>query len=284
MTSLPAVGDREFEKFQALIQSEAGIFLAPVKKALLVGRLSRRLRELSLHTFDEYYERVIADPEERVRMVDAICTNETHFFREPRHFEYLTDRLLPAIRAEAEAGRRDRRLRCWSAACSTGEEPYSLAMTFLSALPGFEVDILATDLSTKVLDRASAGLWSIEKAGEIPEPFRKAYMLRGHGDRSGLMKAGPEIRSVVRFQRVNLAGPEFPRLGPFDVVFLRNVLIYFGREVKLRVVERALGTLVPGGHLFLGHAESLAGLSLKVRAVLPTVYVPEAASRTEAAA
>jgi chemotaxis protein methyltransferase CheR len=268
------VSDRDFLRFQGLIHAEAGIWLAPVKKALLVGRLAKRLRELGLQSYGDYYERVVQDETERIRMLDCICTNETHFFREPRHFDYLAERIFPAWRADADAGRRPRRVRVWSAACSTGEEPYSIAMVLLAAFPsGWELEVLASDLSTKVLQRATAGIWPIAKAKEIPQDHLKAFMLKGHGAQEGLMKAGPEIRAVVRFARVNLVGEPWPA-SPFDLVFCRNVLIYFDRAGKLRVVERLLGHLAPGGYLFLGHAESLGGLTTRARPVVPTIYQP----------
>jgi chemotaxis protein methyltransferase CheR len=274
-----AVSERDFLRFQALIHGEAGIWLAPVKKALLVGRLAKRLRELGLRSYSEYYDKVLEDETERIRMLDCICTNETHFFREPRHFEFLTDRLFPAWRADADAGRRPRRIRAWSAACSTGEEPYTLAMVLLSAFPtGWELDVLASDLSTKVLDRAAAGIWSLDKAKEIPEPHLKTFMLKGYGAQEGLMKAGPEIRAIVRFARVNLVGDDWPSAPPFDLVFCRNVLIYFDRSGKIAVVERLLERLAPSGYLFLGHAESLGGFTARARPVVPTIYQPVARS------
>jgi chemotaxis protein methyltransferase CheR len=251
-----------------------------VKKALLVGRLARRLRALGLGSWAAYHERVVADPAERVRMIDCICTNETQFFREARHFEFLADRLFPAWRTEAEAGGRPRRIRAWSAACSTGEEPYSLAMSLLAAVPaGWDLEVLATDLSTRVLERAGAAVWPLERSHQIPEPFRRAFMLRGFGGQQGLMKAGPEIRALVRFARLNLVGEDWPAPGAFDLVFCRNVLIYFDRPTKERVVERLVERLAPGGHLFLGHAESLAGLTTRLRAVMPTVYVSTGPAR-----
>jgi len=270
-----AVSDRDFLRFQALIHREAGIWLAPVKKALLVGRLARRLRELGLVSYGDYFERVVEDEAEKIRMLDAICTNETHFFREPRHFEFLAERIFPAWRAEADAGRRPRRIRVWSAACSTGEEPYTIAMMLLSSFPaGWDLEVLASDLSTKVLDRAAAGVWPLEKSKEIPEEHLKAFMLRGYGAQEGLMKAGPEIRGIVRFARVNLVGDDWPAGPPFDLVFCRNVLIYFERQAKITVVERLVDRLAPQGYLFLGHAESLGGFTTKARPVLPTVYQP----------
>jgi chemotaxis protein methyltransferase CheR len=283
-SALASVSDRDFTRFQALINQEAGIWLAPVKKALLVGRLARRLRELGLASYAAYYDLVAQDERERIRMLDAICTNETHFFREPRHFEFLAEQVLPSWKAEADAGRRPRRVRVWSAACSTGEEPYSLAMALLAGLPGFEVEILATDLSTKVLARAEAALWSIEKAKEIPQAYLKAYMLKGYGSQDGLMKAGPEIRAPIRFSRLNLSHETYPGIGQFDLVFCRNVLIYFDRDTKEKVIGRLLDRLQPHGYLFLGHAESLGGSTGRARAIIPTVYAlsaPAGGSRDE---
>ncbi len=274
-----SVSDREFQRFQALIQREAGIWLAPVKKALLVGRLGKRLRQLALDSYADYYERVVADEAERVRMLDCICTNETHFFREPRHFEFLAERVFPAWRDEADAGRRPRRIRVWSAACSTGEEPYTIAMVLLAAFPGWKLEVLASDLSTRVLERAAAAVWPLEKSKEIPEPHLKAFMLKGYGAQEGLMKAGPEIRAIVRFARVNLVGEAWPSAPPFDLVFCRNVLIYFDRRSKIAVVERLIERLDAGGYLFLGHAESLGGFTARARPVLPTVYQPAARIR-----
>src|SRR6185369_14070286 len=184
---------REFRLFQALIQREAGIHLSEAKKVLVEGRLARRLRDLGLD-FADYYRLVESDPRERVHMLDCICTNETHFFREPRQFEFLESQVFPEWRARAEAGRMARRVRVWRAGCSTGEEPYSVAMAFLAAFPpasGWQIDIVATDLSTRVLDRAQAAVWPIDKAKEIPDPYLKAFMLRGTGPEDGRMKAGP---------------------------------------------------------------------------------------------
>ena len=273
--ALGSVSDAEFAGFQALIHQEAGIWLSPVKKALLAGRLARRLRELGLASYGDYYEIVRADEAERMHMLDCISTNETHFFREPRHFELLAKSVYPAWQAGAEAGRRPRRVRAWSAACSTGDEPYTLAMSLLQAFPpgsGWEIEILATDLSTRALERARQAVWPIAKSKEIPPVHLKAFMLRGTGDQEGLMKAGPEIRSVVRFARLNLNDEAYPAVGQFDLLFCRNVLIYFAPPTKARVVERLLGHLAPSGYLFLGHAESLAAMTGRFRTVVPTVY------------
>lgn len=269
------IGDGDFRRFQELVHREAGIWLSPAKKALLVGRLAKRLRALGIGDYGEYYRRVEADPAEQVHMLDCICTNETRFFREPRHFQFLETELAARWRAEAGAGARPRRVRVWSAACSTGEEPYTIAMALLAAFPpqsGWEVDILATDLSTRALERARAAVWPLEKSREIAAPYLRAFMLRGVGSQDGLMKAGPEVRSVVRFARLNLNQRAWPGLGRFDLVFCRNVLIYFDPPTKDRVVVQILGHLEPDGLLLLGHAESLSGMANRLRPVLPTVY------------
>ncbi|TAK01055.1 MAG: protein-glutamate O-methyltransferase CheR [Candidatus Manganitrophaceae bacterium] len=276
-TGIRPITDREFSLFQELIYKEAGIYLSGAKKPLLEGRLSRRMRELGLHSFNAYYHRVLEQGEaERVRLLDAVSTNETHFFREPLQFEFLERRLFPEWAREAELGRRPRKIRAWSAGCSSGEEPYSLAMTLLFHFPstsGWNVEIFATDLSTRMLERARNPIWPIEKTKEIPPQYLKPFMLRGTRSQEGKIKAGPEIRSVVRFDRLNLNEDGYPFSGPFDLIFCRNVLIYFDTESKKRVLDRLLRSLSPAGHLFIGHAESLTGLGDRVRSVIPTVYM-----------
>jgi chemotaxis protein methyltransferase CheR len=269
--------DREFKLFQSLIHKEAGIYLSEVKKALLVGRLSRRIRELGLDSFEAYYRHVVdgPNPAERVELINNICTHETQFFREPRQFEYLEQTVAPRLRAEAEAGTRPKQIRAWSAACSSGEEPVSMAMSLLYHFPasaGWTVEVLATDISTRVLDKARAATWSIERAAQIPPAYLKRFMLRGTGEHQNRMKAGPEIRSVVRFQQLNLQADSYAAGDGFDMIFCRNVLIYFNAATKEHVVTRLLGRLAEDGLLFLGHAESLTGMRDAPRAVVPTVY------------
>ena len=279
-----AVDDALFAKYRDLIYREAGIALTDMKKALLVGRLAGRLRELRLPSLESYYE-IVSDPaavDERKKMLDRICTNETQFFRDGRQFQYLDERVFPQIEARADAGQ-PRKVRAWSAACSTGEEPYSLAMSLLARFPpesGWQVDVVATDLSTKVLRAAQAALWPIEKADDIPVRHRKAFMLRGTGTQAGKMKAGPEIRGVVSFDRLNLNDDIYPIHGPFDFIFCRNVLIYFDLPSKTRVVTRLLDHLAPGGYLFLGFAETATGINDQLVSVGPNVYArAEAPSR-----
>jgi chemotaxis protein methyltransferase CheR len=275
----PAVGgitqvsDREFARFQALIYRETGIYLSPVKRTLLAGRLCKRLRTLNLACFKDYYELVENDLAEKEQMINCICTNETHFFREKRHFEFLESRVFPGWKALASEGRRSRCVRVWSAGCSTGEEPYSLAMFLLDhfSIGNWEIEVVASDISTRVLARAEAGMWPISKLAELPEHYVTRYMLKGTGKYAGLMKAGPELRSRIRFQRLNLNTDAYP-YGRFDLVFCCNVLIYFNAESKKRVLDRMVGHLGPAGYLMLGHAETLNGITDRLRTVAPTIY------------
>ncbi len=213
--------------------------------------------------------------EERGRLLDRICTNETHFFRDPRQFLFLNDHLFPRLEAEA-ARTGKRRVRAWSAACSTGEEPYSLAMSMLHRFPaaaGWQVEVVATDLSNKVLAAAQAALWPIDKSGDIPLHYRKQFMLRGTGSQAGKMKGGPrDSRDVVSFTRMNLNDPVYSVSGVFDFIFCRNVLIYFDRDSKAKVVDRLMTHLAPDGCLFLGYAETTTTLTDRLESVGPNVY------------
>lgn len=274
-----AITEAEFQRIQQFVKRESGIHLTPAKKSLVVGRLAKRLRALGLKTYGDYYELVVAgtDPDEKDRMLDSLCTNETHFFREAKHFEFLERSVFPVWRQNGTTGRIPRHIRVWSAACSTGEEPATIAMVLLRNFPpdsGWSLEVLGTDLSTHAIQRARAGVWSIEKSTEIPEVFRKAYMLRGTGPRSGEMKAGPEVRAITQFQRLNLCAEKYPVSGAFDLVFCRNVIIYFDWETKRRVVDQLLNHLSPLGYFLSGHAESLNDLTHRVRGIIPTVYVP----------
>jgi chemotaxis protein methyltransferase CheR len=272
---------KQFALFQRLVHREAGIYLSEAKRALVVGRLQRRLRERGLDSFETYYDLVESDARERVLMLDCICTNETHFFREPRQFVFLEQTACREWERQAAAGLRRRAVRIWSAGCSTGEEPYSVAMSLLATLrpaEGWAIDILGTDLSTRALERASDAVWPIERASEIPKPLLKRFMLRGVGPELGRMRAGAELRALVRIERLNLNEGPYPTDTPFDVILCRNVLIYFDRDGKKRVVDRLVDCLAPGGYLLLGQAESLSGVTARTKGVGPAVYVRQAGS------
>jgi chemotaxis protein methyltransferase CheR len=277
MNAFPPLTDRDYRYFQTIIRAEAGIQLGETKRALLTARLSKRLQQLGLRSFREYKNFVVEHQSEVPVLLERICTHETRFFREAHHFEFLTTQLYPQLLAGGP-----RTIRAWSAGCSTGEEPFSLAMALLERFPpqaGWRIDILATDLSTQALAKARAALWPIERAADIPKRLLKAFMLRGIGSDEGKMSAGREIRDVVHFARVNLHGNEWPG-GSYDLVFCRNVLIYFGHEEKVRALSRLAERLAPAGYLFLGHAETIAGIGLGLRAAIPTVYgTPAAVAR-----
>jgi chemotaxis protein methyltransferase CheR len=266
--------DAEFTRCRQLIEREIGIHLSDAKRPLVLSRLMRRLRLLRISTFTEYLDAAARDPLERRAMLDAICTNETSFFREPRHFELLRTSILPRWRAEALAGERPRRIRIWSAACSTGEEPYSLAMLLLDEFGTAEWDLRidATDVSARVLEQAQRGVWPLHKATPVPEPFLRRFMLRGTRTRAGTFQAGQDVRSILRFGHLNLVEESYP-MDQYDAVFCRNVLIYFTASLRAAVVRRLIGHVSPGGYFFVGHAESLAGVTETVRPVVPTVYV-----------
>lgn len=269
------LSDREFSMFQKLIHAETGIYLPESKKALVVARLGRRLRALDLPTFGSYFDVVASDTAEKTTMFDNICTNETRFFREPRQFEFLENEVLPRWRKRGEAGLAPKRIRAWSAACSTGEEPFSLAMFLRTHFPledGWNVEILASDISTKVLAAAREAVWPIERAQDIPTEYLRAYMLRGVRSEEGKMRAQANLRSMVEFRRLNLNDDRYDIEGPFDLVFCRNVLIYFNRETKAAVIERMARLLSPDGLLFLGHSETLHSAAHALRHAGPTAY------------
>jgi chemotaxis protein methyltransferase CheR len=274
---MKTMSDREFTLYRKLIYSRAGICLTPPKKALLEARLGRRVRELGLGSFLAYYEYVTEDPTETelVRLLDRVSTNETHFFREPRQFNFLEQKIIPNWTTQAMRGLRPRRIRVWSAGCSTGEEPYSLAMILLEYFPpdhGWEIEILGTDLSSRVIETAQRAIWPIERAKEIPEKYLKRFMLKGTGSQIASMKAGPEIRTIVRLENLNLNDATYPIAGFFDLILCRNVLIYFDAASRARVIGRLQRHLAPEGYLFVGHAESLNGINERLRHVIPTVY------------
>jgi chemotaxis protein methyltransferase CheR len=269
-----------FEKFQRLVHQEAGIWLGDSKTALLCGRLSRRLRALKITTLDEYYD-LVTQPDqhdERVAMIDVITTNETRFFRDPRHFEFLEARAIPRWRTEAQQGLRPKTIRIWSAGCSSGEEPYSLAMLLARHLPadqGWNATILATDISTRMLAIARAGTYSITKSADIPQPLLKDCMLKGYGQQEGQMKVMPEIQALVDFQKLNLIQGTYPPESHFDAIFCRNVLIYFDPQSKTRVVEHLTRCLARNGILFVGQAENLSSLNSRFHTLVPAVYARE---------
>ena len=258
--------DEDFRFFRSLIHKETGIWLGDQKRSMLASRLSRRLRELrldDLHAYRVWLESADAGGSELVHAINRVTTNKTDFFREPEHFIVLKDWV--AGRGSAT--------RLWCAASSTGEEPYSLAIT-LAEVFGMQApwSILASDIDTEVLAAAAAGIYGEDRLRTLPAGMKPRYFLRGRGKYSGQACVRPEVRRHVEFRRVNLVGEQWPVGERFDAVFCRNVLIYFDRETQQRVVERLLGRLVPDGLLFLGHSESLHWMAHQVETVAHTVY------------
>lgn len=257
-----------FQQFRALVYEQSGIDLAPGKEALVKGRVSKRMRHLGMSDERSYLKYVVADEtgDEMVQLLDAISTNTTHFFRESRHFEYLAEQ----VRRCASQGT----LRIWSAACSTGEEPYSIAMTCAEAiglreLQARDVRILATDISTRVLRHAQAGCYRISDLSSIPAALREQYLQAVDDEQLEVISP---LRNLISFRRLNLSKPPFPMRGPFDVIFIRNVMIYFDRTVRARLISEAERLLRPGGVLMIGHAESLSGIPTRLRMITPSIY------------
>ncbi len=273
-----ALDDAEFEKFRTLVEREVGIFLGPSKKDLLIARLAPRLRALALPSFAAYWDYVVSSRthEERAALIDCVCTNETHFFREPSHFAFLDQHVFPEFVAQAARGRRPRQIRAWSAGCSTGEEPYSLAMALLRRFPpgsGWSLSVMASDVSTRALAHAMSASYGVERAAEIPDALARVFT-RTDRRRAGAtaVTLSPLVRELVEFVPLNLQQRSYGAIGRFDLIFCRNVLIYFRPDNRRLVVERLLAHLGPDGYLFLGHAESLLGMYDRVRCAGPTIY------------
>ena len=264
--AIPEISESEFRKLSALIYERCGIKLGPEKKALLQSRLSKVLRKEGIPSYEDYYRRVISDRSGRelIRLIDLITTNFTHFFREHQHFQYLREHILPEMRELGAKG-----IYIWSAGCATGEEPYSIAITLLES-PGvmdWRKEILASDVSTQALEFAREGVYPEERLKGGPPEWRRKYFLK-EGDRYRLKD---RVRRMVEFRRLNLLSPP-PWRGCFDVIFCRNVMIYFDQPTKRRVLGSLLQALKPGGYLFVGHAESLLRLGDGFRYVKPSIY------------
>jgi chemotaxis protein methyltransferase CheR len=262
----PSISDQEFAHFQRFIFEAAGITLADSKKMLVSSRLGSRVQHHELGSFAQYFKLLNSgtSPAEVQIAIDLLTTNETYFFREPRHFEFL-EKQLAAMPA------RQQPLRIWSAAGSTGEEAYSIAMLLEDRFQGRPWEIVASDISTRVLDRARAGHYPMERARNVPRAYLQRFCLKGTGKQQDTLLVDRSLRSKVNFLQINL-NDRLPAIGTFDFVFLRNVLIYFNTQTKREVVARALSVLQPGGWLFIGHSENLNGISEAVKPAAPSIY------------
>ncbi len=271
-----ALTDEQFTRLSRFIESELGIRMPPAKKIMLESRLQKRVRALRLNSFEEYLDFVFHEDQqdaELIHMIDAVTTNKTDFFRESDHFDVLLQRLLPTHYQEGW-GRRSP-LRAWSTACSSGEEPYTMAMVFsefAAENPDFSFNILATDISSNALDRGRRGVYPEERISPVPQEYRKRYLLRSKDRAAGLVRVKPELRQAVTFHRLNLMHQEYGIRERFEIIFCRNVIIYFERPTQYRLLRHLYDYLAPGGYLFLGHSETLTGMDLPLQGVAPTIY------------
>ena len=251
--------------------------MPPAKKIMLEARLQKRLRTLGMTSFREYCDFLFESPEgtgELVHMIDAVTTNKTDFFREPFHFQFLVETALPEFLGDNSAGAR-RKFTVWSAGCSSGEEPYTLAIVlseFAAQHPGFQFSIQATDISTKVLDKAILGIYDQNLVADIPLSLRQKYFLRSREKERGLVRVVPELRSLIQFQRLNLMSEHFVVPEEVDAIFCRNVIIYFDRETQYKLLGRLCRHVKTGGHLFLGHSETVHGFDLPLARMSSTIF------------
>ena len=267
MAEPDSISDQEFALFQRLIYKIAGISLSDAKKVLLVGRLTRRLKAYDFNTFSQYYRLVASGehPDEVQTMVDLLTTNETYFFREPAHFDFLRDAIIAPRTSPAT-------LRVWSAASSSGEEIYTLAMVLAENLGNAPWEVVGSDISTRVLQRAATGHYSLERTEGIPPGFLAKYCLKGVRSNAGTFLISPELRKRTSFHQINLMHPITAAIGEFEVIFLRNVMIYFDQETKAKVIRHLLPRLKSGGHLIIGHSETLNGITDQLEQVRATIY------------
>ncbi len=261
-----ALSEQEFHQFQSMLYEIAGISLSSAKKALVTGRLAKRLQHFKVNSYGEYFN-LLNRPDTRAELqvaIDLLTTNETYFFREVKHFDLLRDTILPAISG-------NRPVRIWSGACSSGEEVYSIAMILAEVLGDRPWEIVGSDISTRVLERAKAGHYPMERAEDIPQAYLSKYCLKGVGAQTGTFLLDKSLRQRVQIMQVNLNAP-LPKLGDFDVIFLRNVMIYFDQKTKQQVVARMLPMLRSNGYFLVSHSESLNGVTDALRVVSPSVY------------
>ncbi len=267
--------DEQFGRLSQFIFKESGIKMPPVKRIMLQSRLQKRLRELKMLSFAEYCDYVFSKAgqgNEIIHMLDVVSTNKTDFFREPNHFDFLTQNVLPSFMQNRLASRQ---LKVWSAGCSSGEEPYTMAIVlhqFAGSNPSFDYSIVGTDLSTQILDKALQAVYKEERVASIPPDIKKKYFLRSKDRASPTVRVIPELRKKVRFGRLNFMDATYDLPDTFDVIFCRNVLIYFDRETQEKVIQKLCARLRTGGFFFLGHSESIMNMQVPLKQVKPTIF------------
>ncbi|MCP3688829.1 MAG: protein-glutamate O-methyltransferase CheR [Gammaproteobacteria bacterium] len=274
---IDALLQEDLQRIIKFIDREVGIQLSASKHTLVAGRLRRRLYKLGYKSYSDYLSYVLDKTEgkhERLHLIDALTTNKTDFFREPTHFRYLIDQALPELQHQGKQNGR-RELHIWSAGCSSGEEAYTLAIVLNEALEqsvGMRFSILATDISASSLDTARSAVYPEQRIQPVPHAIRKKYFLRSSDPAEALVQMGPKLRDRVRFASLNLMSRNFNLAEKMDVIFCRNVLIYFNTETRTNLIHRFEQQLAPGGYLFVGHSESLNGLNTSLQPVAPMVY------------
>lgn len=277
-SSLPAtLSDKQFHRFSTFIYDQVGIKLPPAKKSMLEARLQKRLKANGIHTFEGYGDFVFSNEgraSELIHLIDVVTTNKTDFFRESGHFDFMVKTSLPVI-LEARGDLFRDPVRIWSAGCSTGEEPYTLAMVlseFALTRPDFRFEITASDICTKVLQIAKTGIYPEERADPIPLNLKKKYLMRSREKAKSLVRIVPKLRSLITFRRINFMDDDLGIAEKMDIIFCRNVVIYFDKPTQQILMRKFYKQLKPGGYLFIGHSETLNGLDLDFKAAASTVY------------
>ena len=266
---------RDYTRLCHLIYAEAGIHLGPEKKTMLEARIRRRLKILNLDAYGQYCDYLFGHQglkDEILHLIDVVTTNKTDFFREPKHFDFLTATALPDLCSRHGTGRP---LLIWSAGCSSGEEPYTLAMVlseYGQTHAGFCFRILATDISTIVLAKADRGIYSSDVVDPVPSALKRKYLLRSRDPSSGQVRVAPELRRLIEFRRLNFMDSEYGLAEPVDIIFCRNVIIYFDRPTQERILGKLARHLVPNGYLFVGHSEALHDMDLPLAPGAPALY------------
>jgi len=262
---------KDFKYISDVISDRTGIVLSEAKHDMVYSRLARRLRQLNLTEFSQYIKLLKSgDETELLEFTNAITTNLTSFFREKHHFEYLRTKVLP----ELKRTKQNRRIRIWSAGCSSGEEPYSIAMTIRDVFPnlsGWDIKILATDLDTNMVQRASDGIYTEERVAGLDKKHSKKWVMQGKGEHEGQIRMSSELRDMITFKQLNLMD-EWPISGPFDFMFCRNVVIYFNKETQRELFDRYANLVDAKGHLFIGHSESLHKVCDRFDLLGQTIY------------
>jgi chemotaxis protein methyltransferase CheR len=268
------ISSRDYARLCELVYAEAGIRLGTEKKIMLEARIRRRLKALELHSYGQYCDYLFGRQgrkEEIVHFIDVVTTNKTDFFREPRHFDFLVDRALPEV-SRNESGRP---FLIWSAGCSTGEEPYTMAIVlseYAQSHPGFRFRILASDISTVVLGKAELGVYTSDVVAPVAAQLRRKYFMRSRQPGSERVRVVPELRRSIEFRRLNFMDADYGIAEKADAIFCRNVIIYFDRPTQERILLKLANCLMPGGYMFVGHSETLHDMNLPLEPVAPALY------------